>query len=155
MERFHRKVFRPEELALKHRITVLALAALCGVVAIATQSSAQVKKGKTRPASTKALMNAWIGPVRSGLDAELKTEPADDKAWASIIAKAEVLNESGHSLMEDGRCPDAVWAAACKVMQDSTTTLIAKAQAKDLAGAREAFGTFMTSCKSCHTAHKK
>lgn len=140
---------------LKNRITLLALATLTAVVGIATQSSAQVKKGKTRPASTKALMNAWIGPVRSQLDAELKTEPADDKAWASIAAKAEVLNESGHSLMEDGRCPDAVWAAACKTMQTSTTTLVEKANAKDLAGARAAFADFMTSCKSCHTAHKK
>lgn len=140
---------------MKTRISLIAIATLCGVVAIAAQTSAQVKKGKTRPASTKALMNSWIGPVNTALGAELKAEPADDKAWASILAKAEVLNESGHSLMEDGRCPDAVWAAACKTMQDATSTLIVKAQAKDLAGAREAFGTFVTSCKSCHVAHKK
>ncbi len=139
---------------MKNRILILIVAAFCGGTLATTQVAAQVKKGKTRPASTKALMNAWIGPVRAALDAELKTEPADEKAWASIAAKAEVLNESGHALMEDGRCPDAVWAAACKTLKDATSTLVVKAQAKDLAGAREAYGVFMTSCKSCHTAHK-
>lgn len=140
---------------MKNRILILFVAAVCGVVLAAAQSVAQVKKGKTRPASTKALMNAWIGPTRAALDSELKVEPADDKAWAAIAAKAEVLNESGHSLMEDGRCPDAIWAAACKTLQDATSAMAVKAQAKDLAGTREAYGVFMTSCKSCHTAHKK
>ena len=140
---------------MKNRTLILTLAGLLGAAALASQGLAQITKGKSRPASTKALMNAWIGPMRAALDAELKTEPADDKAWASIAAKAEVLNESGHSLMEDGRCPDAVWAAACKTLKDATSTLAVKAQVKDLAGAREAYGVFMTSCKSCHTAHKK
>lgn len=137
-------------------LTAGALLAISGVLALATQGDAQVKKGKTRPLTTKRMMSGLIGPqtgvLRQGLQG---AGPADDKAWESLAVSAELLNESGHLLMEDGRCPDKTWADASKALQDGAAAVLAKVEAKDAAGAREALTMVAGSCKSCHMAHKK
>ncbi len=121
-----------------------------------SQSDAQIKAGKSRPLKTKHLMSAVVvtncGALRKALDG---AGPADDKAWEAAEINAALLNEAGHSLMADGRCPDATWAAASKALQDGGAAAVAKVQAKDVAGAKEALGVVLGSCKSCHTAHKK
>ncbi len=142
---------------MKFRFGILACAAaLAAVVVFGTQSSAQVKKGKTRALQTKHMMSGLVGPACSGLGKDLQgSGPADDKGWDAALSKAELLNESGHMMMEDGRCPDATWAEACKTLRDCSQVVITKIEAKDAAGAREAFTAMTGSCKSCHTAHKK
>ena len=134
----------------------LALAATLGAVVLGTQVGAQVTKGKSRPLTTKQLMNGLLKPHCTAVGDALKGDgPADDKAWEALATHAALVTESGYTMMEDGRCPDAVWAGACKTIQDSGKTLLEKIEAKDLAGSREAFGTLTGSCKSCHVAHKK
>ncbi len=137
-------------------LTAGALLAVSGVLVLATQGDAQIKKGKSRPLTTKRMMSGFIGPqvgvLRSGLTG---SGPADDKAWEALAVSAELLNESGHMLMEDGRCPDKVWADASKALQDGAATVLAKVAAKDAAGAREGLAVINGSCKGCHTAHKK
>lgn len=141
---------------MKHRLAqAAALLAVAGVLFIAGQSSAQVKKGKTRPALTKQLMSGLIQPNCAALGAALKgTGPADDKGWDAAATNAALLNESGHALMADGRCPDATWAGASKTLQDCSAVVLEKVQAKDAAAAREAFGALTKSCATCHQAHK-
>ena len=132
-----------------------SLLVLTGVLVLATQSDAQIKKGKTRPLTTKRMMSGLIGPHIGTLRAGLQgAGPADDKAWEGLVVAAELLNESGHMLMEDGRCPDKVWADASKQMQEGTAAVLAKVEAKDAKGASEALMMVNASCKACHTAHK-
>lgn len=136
--------------------TVIAAAAVTAVLVIAGQGEAQIKKGKTRPLQTKHLMSRSIGPNCSALGKVVNgTAPADDKGWDDAVALASLLNEGGHSLMADGRCPDATWAGAAKTLQDCSSVVVQKLEAKDLSGAKEAFTAMVGSCKSCHTAHKK
>jgi cytochrome c556 len=137
-------------------VRIVGAVALACAVALATQGVAQVKKGKSRPMTTKQLMGGLVGPATKDLGKDLQgTGPADDKAWEAAGIKAALLNESGHLMMEDGRCPDATWAAACKTMQDGSEQLLTKIEAKDASGARDAFMVVTSSCKSCHTVFKK
>jgi hypothetical protein len=95
-------------------------------------------------------------PICSGLDASLKgSGPVDDKAWDNAICQASVLNEVSYLLMEDGRCPDAVWADAAKSLREGSSQVVAALEKKDLESARAAFKTVTGACGSCHKAHKK
>jgi len=116
---------------------------------------AQVKKGKTRPLLTKQLMGGLVQPNCKGLGAGLKEAPADDKAWEALATKAALLNEAGHILMADGRCPDADWAGAAKTLQECSAVVLKKIDAKDAEGAQKAFQALTKSCAACHKAHKK
>lgn len=116
---------------------------------------AQIKKGKTRAASTKQLMGGLVKPQCAALGDALKTAPADDKAWDELALKAALLNETGYLLMDDGRCPDGVWAGAAKALREGSADVLAKLEAKDHAGAQAAFQNVTKSCGECHKAHKK
>jgi len=123
---------------------------------LASQTTAQIKKGKTRPLTTKQMMGGLVKPTYVVVGDALKGDgPADEKAWQTAITNAALLNESGHILMEDGRCPDAVWAGASKSMQEATQTVLTKLEAKDAAGAREAMMLVSKSCGACHAVHHK
>ena len=39
--------------------------------------------------------------------------------FKAIAMRAALLNEAGHVLMADGRCPDGVWAGATKALKDN------------------------------------
>lgn len=132
-----------------------SLLALAGVLVLANQGDAQIKKGKSRPLTTKRMMSGLIGPhtgtLRTGLQG---AGPADDKAWEALAVSAELLNESGHMLMADGRCPDKTWADASKALEDGAAAVLAKVEARDAKGASEALTIVAGSCKSCHMAFK-
>ena len=76
------------------------------VVLIANPSSAQVKKGKTRPMMTKHLMRGLVSLHCKALKEELGAGPTSDKAWDSLEVHAALLNEASYILMDDGRCPE-------------------------------------------------
>jgi len=57
--------------------------------------------------------------------------------------------------MDDGRCPDADWANAAKQLREGSAAVLAKSEAKDAAGAQEAFKAVTGSCGACHKVHKK
>lgn len=138
------------------RATIGAALAVAGLVCFAVQSSAQVKKGKTRPLTTKQLMNSLVKPRTTALGEALKGNgPADDKAWEAAITEAALLNESAHIMMADGRSPDETWAGACNLMEKSAQEVVAKLEARDLAAAQAAFAGVTRSCGACHVAHKK
>ena len=116
---------------------------------------AQVEKGKTRPAATKYLMRGISQQHCAALAKLLNEGPADDKAWDTAACHASCLNELGHVLMEDGRCPDADWANAAKTLREGSAAVLEAVNKKDIEGARAAFKSMTGACASCHKAHKK
>jgi cytochrome c556 len=140
---------KPSSLLLGAALVVVAIG-LAGVV------DAQVKKGKTRPATTGQLMRAIMKSNCDGVKKGLDANPSDDKAWEQLGAHAAALNEVSFILMEDGRCPDGVWAdAASKVLREGSADLLKAVEAKDAAAAKSAFGAMTKSCKACHDKHKE
>jgi len=128
---------------------------LLAVAVFSFSAIAQVKKGKSRPLLTKQLMGGLVQPNCKGLGAGLKEAPADDEAWEALATKAALLNEAGHILMADGRCPDADWAGAAKTLQECSDVVLKKIEAKDAEGAQGAFQAMTKACAACHKAHKK
>lgn len=136
------------------RLVCLSVA-LSFVTGLSLCATAQVKKGKTRPLTTKQMMSGWVKPNCAAIGEALKTPPTDEKGWEDLATKAAVLNESGYALMEDGRCPDADWANASKALREATAAVLEKIAAKDGPGASEAFKGVTGSCGACHKVHKK
>jgi len=130
----------------------MAFAMVC---ALSMAATAQIKKGKSRPLTTKQLMSALVKPQCSELATGVKTAPTDDKGWAELATKAALLNEASHVLMADGRCPDKAWADATKALGEGTANVLAKIEAKDAAGAQAAMAAVTKSCGACHSVHKK
>jgi cytochrome c556 len=129
---------------------------ICASLVAAGVATAQVKKGKTRVMKTGQLMKAVVKPNCGALKKGLEAAPASDEAWDDLAAAAAVLNEASFILMDDGRCPDAVWAdAASKTLRNSSADLLKAIEAKDHSAAKAAFGNLMGSCKACHEKHKE
>ena len=127
---------------------------LLAVAMLSLTSPAQVKKGKTRPLLTKQLMSGMVQPNCKALGGGLKETPADDKAWEDLATHAALLNEAGHILMADGRCPDKDWAAAAKTLRECSAVVLKKIDEKDAEGAQTAFQAMTKACGACHKAHK-
>ena len=82
-------------------------------------------------------------------------EAVRGKEWAEAARHAELLNEAGHVLMADGRCPDKVWADAATQLRDGSDAVLAALNAKNATGAQSAFNdTLVKACASCHAVHK-
>lgn len=135
----------------KVALLVAVIVALAGVSA----AVAQVQKGKTRAALTKQIMAGIVQVNCAALGKGTKEAPPDDKAWAALATNAALLNEAGYLLMDDGRCPDGVWAGAAKSLQTASAAVLAKIEAKDLEGAAAEFKKVTETCAACHKAHKK
>jgi cytochrome c556 len=130
--------------------------AVVATLAMGWAGSAQVAKGKSRPAATKFLMRGISQPNCKGIGELLKESgPADGKAWETLVCHASCLNELSFSLMQDGRCPDAAWAGAAKSLGEGTSAVLGAAEKKEAEAARTAFKTVTDACKSCHDAHRK
>ncbi|MAG93914.1 MAG: hypothetical protein CMJ48_09215 [Planctomycetaceae bacterium] len=130
---------------------VVVLAIVAGFGLLFRPATAQVKKGKTRSATTKQLMKGLVGSNCGALAKALKAETPD---WEAIGLHAALLNESGHVLMADGRCPDGEWAGGAKTVQKCSVVVLAKVEAKDIEGARGAFKALTGGCGQCHKKHK-
>jgi cytochrome c556 len=135
----------------------LVLALVAALAAFLVHSAmAQVKQGKARPLTTSQLMKGMAKPSSTALKDGLAAAPADDKAWDQLAMHAALLNEVSFILMEDGRCPDAVWSdAATKSLREGSADLLKAIQARNAGDARAAFGSMMKSCKACHDKHKE
>ena len=135
---------------------LLSLVLVLGLLAaVSVEATGQIKKGKTRPLTTKQLMSGLVKPQCTELGEGLKSAPTDDKGWEALKTKGALLNEVSYLLMDDDRCPDATWANAAKALREGTTAVLSKLEAKDGAGAAEAFKAVSASCGDCHKAHKK
>ena len=132
---------------------VVVVCALAGIASFGAIAEAQKTKGKTRAALTKQLMKGIVGAncgeLKKALDADLPN-------WEDISLRAALLNEAGHFLMDDGRCPDGDWANAAKALQADSAAVLAAAEKMDAAAAKAAFGKLTAeACAVCHKAHKK
>lgn len=134
------------------------MAVVMGVAVVLTfvgSSAAQKTKGKTRASQTKYLMRGIVQPNCKGLADLLKDSgPADDKAWDTAACQASCLNEASYLLMDDGRCPDGVWAGATKTLRENSALALAAIEKKDLDGTKAAFKSLTGACAACHKAHK-
>ena len=139
---------------MKQYRLVIFLAAL-GLVLFAGLTVAQVQKGKTRPLETKVWMKTVNGPHCSAIGKMLKAGITDDKQWEEAKVHAEMLNEAGHVLMADGRCPDAAWADGAKQLRENSDALLKDIAAKDATAGQADFQKLLGACKTCHAAHKK
>ncbi|MDA0749271.1 MAG: hypothetical protein O2964_01015 [Verrucomicrobia bacterium] len=117
---------------------------------------AQVKKGKTRPLTTEQLMEAIVKPHMGELKKGLvDSKPSSDEDWKKLALSAALLNESSYTMMEDGRCPDSIWADACtKDLREGSAAAAAAIEKKDIEGALAGFKKLGASCKACHSEHK-
>ena len=119
-------------------------------------SSAQVKKGASRPMLTTHLMKGLVKPHCGSLKKGLDSGPSTAEEWEELAVHAALLNESSFILMADKRCPDRVWAeAATKALRKGSADCLKAIEAKDLEAAKSAFGAMTKSCGACHKAHKK
>lgn len=140
--------------------TIRSIAAVSAAGALllvlgAADSPGQKVKGKSRPAPTNLLMKGIVQPNCAGIGASLKDAgPADEKAWQLLLQQAACLNEMSYVLMDDGRCPDGVWAGAAKALREGSAGLLDAAQKKELDAARTAFKNVTGACAACHKAHK-
>lgn len=57
--------------------------------------------------------------------------------------------------MDDGRCPDAVWAGAIKSLREGSAEVLHAAKEKDIDATKVAFKKVTAGCGTCHKAHKK
>ena len=142
---------RPHLIPLLCATTALVAAISLGV------AHAQVKQGKTRALKTSQLMKGVVKPNCEALKKGLvDAAPSSDESWDKLAANAALLNEASYILMDDGRCPDGVWAnAATKTLREGTAGLLKAIEAKDADGAKAAFGNLTQSCKGCHEKHKE
>lgn len=135
----------------------LAGATTAGVVllAVSLPASGQDKADAARVAIVKHIMKGIHQPHCGGIGELLEGDgPKDDKAWDELALHAALLNESGHLLMQNQRCPSAVWAGACAKLRTGASAVFAAAAKKDAGAARAAFKNVTASCGACHAAHK-
>lgn len=132
------------------------LLVVVGAVVGYQAAGAAVTKGKSRAAETKYLMRGVVQPNCAALGKATKDAgPADDKAWEDLCCHASLLNEMGYALLDDGRCPDKVWAEAAKTLQAESAKVLAAAHTKNLAEAQASFKAMTAACGACHKAHKQ
>ena len=125
-------------------------------VATATVVNAQVKKGKSRAMKTAQWMKCVMKPQCEALKKGLDAGPSSDEAWEGLAANAALLNEGSYLLMDDGRCPDGVWAeAASKTLRDGSVDVLKAIEAKDIPAAKSAFGNMTKGCAACHEKHRE
>lgn len=131
-----------------------ALLAAALVVAVPRTANSQDEK-KERVAEIADFMAGIHKPSMENVASIFQTPPKTDKEWAKVRRSAALLNESGHLLMQNDRCPDAVWAKACADLRAFTATYVEAATKKDLDGAKAACAKIAASCKSCHDQHRE
>lgn len=97
----------------------------------------------------RRIVGANCAQLKKAVDTELPN-------WEDISLRAAVINEAGHFLMDDGRCPDDKWANAARALQTDRAAVLAAAEKMDSAAAKAAFGRLtLEGCGACHKAHRK
>lgn len=132
--------------------TLVAVVCSFGLL-LGSAADKKEKKEKKRVANSHQLMEGFVGPNCSALSKALKAEKID---WKEVSLRAAMLNEGGHCLMDDGRCPDAEWKKGATTVQKCSAVILDLAKKKDLSGAQDAFKVLTAQgCKTCHAKHKK
>ncbi|MGO8843384.1 MAG: hypothetical protein ACLQF1_20350 [Methyloceanibacter sp.] len=135
---------------------IVALGMSLGLLLAGSNVEAQKTKGKSRPSMTKYLMAGISQPHCKALGDQLKSSgPSGDKAWDTAACHAACLNELSYLLMDDGRCPDGIWAGAVKSLREGSAAALRAAKEQDLDAAKAAFKQVTQGCATCHKAHKK
>lgn len=116
----------------------------------------QVKKGKTRLMKTAQWMKGVMKPHCTALKKGLEAGPSNEDAWEELATHTALINEASYLLMDDGRCPDGVWAdAASKTLRQGSANVLKAIEAKDLGVAKTAFEAMTQGCAACHDKHRE
>lgn len=135
---------------------VAAVCAVALVMTFAAQKATSQKAEDERAAEVKHLMKAISESNMKRLVGAVKgEEPDSDEKWERIEASAAILNELGHLLMQNGRCPDATWAEATVKLRAGSAAAVKAAKAKDFAALRLTIPAIGGGCKQCHDAHRE
>lgn len=132
-------------------VAVVLAVAIAGGLSYQSAQAAKAEE-KKRAASVHYLMEGLVAPNNGALKKALN---ADEPNWKKVSLYAAMLNEAGHCLMDDGRCPDGEWKKGAEILQQQTVEILAKAKEKDLEGAKKALAGLGKGCGTCHKAHKK
>ena len=131
---------------------------IAGIVCLATGGvvDAQIKKGKTRAMKTAQWMKCVMKPQCEALKKGLDGGPSNDEQWEALATSAALINEASYLLMDDGRCPDGVWAeAASKTLRNGSADVLKAIEVKDLSAAKTAFSSMTKGCAACHDKHRE
>jgi hypothetical protein len=143
---------------LQHIRRLLALTASTVIAFFTAAALAEDAKAPPQPrvATIKVIMSGIHAPHCGALGTLLKAEgPKDDKGWSEVALHAALLNESGHLLVENNRCPDGIWADAAAKLRDGTAGVFAAAGKKDLKAAQDSFTMVTAACAACHAKHRQ
>ncbi len=134
---------------------VVAMTALSTASVVALSARVAVADDTKRVVSVKQIMQGLVKPNCGAIGGLLEDAgPADDDAWGQVAMHAALLNETGHLLIQNNRCPSAVWADATRTLRGGAAKLADAAGKKDLAATRAAFKEATSACKTCHDEHK-
>ena len=133
-----------------------------GIPVVCAAMAAALTAGVLNAQSGKDVRVASVHDIMAGihkihctdLKKALDAGPSDDEAWEKVAVHAAMMNESGHVLMQNKRCPDGVWKGACATLREGSANVSAAAKKKDLDGAKRAFKAMTGACGACHKAHK-
>lgn len=139
---------------MKRWALVTGCAALAALLVASVSLNAQSSDKPRRVASAGDIMvgihKVHCGALKKALDAG----PKSDKDWETAGVHAAMMNEAGHVLMQDGRCPDKVWADACATLRNGSDQAAAAFKRKNLDDAKAGFKAMIGSCKACHSKHR-
>lgn len=129
--------------------------AACGACHAAHKD--QQPEPKTGRVATVATLMRQINKPHSGKVGQLIKDagPADERAWEQLLDSASILNEASYALMDDDRCPDDTWKAACEQLRTGSAQIAAAVRTKDLTTIRKSFEQVSGACAKCHETHRK
>lgn len=139
---------------IPHKLALIGVGIMC--LAAVGVAEAQVKTGKSRALKTSQWMKCVMKPQCEALKKGLDGAPSNDAQWQDLAASAALINEASYLLMDDGRCPDGVWAeAASKTLRNGSEDVLKAIETKDLAAAKAGFASMTKACGACHDKHKE
>ena len=141
----------------RYWIALPCVATIVFSIAVVLPDTARSEDQKKEPriARVSDIMSGIHKPAMKAVRSVSEKTPETDKDWEKVRLGAALLNESGHLLMQNKRCPDGVWAGSCADLRASTADLALAVEAKNLESARTAIDKIATSCKSCHAKHRE
>ena len=97
-------------------------------------------------------MEGIVSTNCGGLAKALKEEKVN---WKHVKMHAAILNEAGHFLMDDQRCPSGEWANGAKALRECSVVILDKAGKEDAQGVKDAFAALQKQgCAVCHAKHR-
>ena len=94
-------------------------------------------------------------PVYQSLEASLKEQPKDKRAWGEVKSGALILAETAGLVAQRGdNSKDADWQSSSLAVHQEGKKLYQAARAKDYESAKMHFKSMTAGCASCHEKYR-